>query len=296
MEEPIPERKDLFLTTLWVIYNEQAATIKTQVPRLQTIWKLNWESIGAQLPDIRRLPIDREKFFREIPFRLECIRTLEYAMVDGYFVIKAIFEALFKIYINKGELFYDFLDRDRTTVPFLIAEQLVGSLLQFIMMEPTVTPLGFIVIAKNKAIMKIKERTGIQILEDLQLNGFSTTISEIEHILTTLVDWGYLTQVQDPTTGGIAYRFVKDFTLSPPGQMIFNRKVKPLIEWTVELWRSLYNIRSIDTIIPDFYPQREFLVETVKHAATQGFLTAKNVIENIGDYYKLCMEHGLNPP
>ena len=105
--------------------------------------------------------------------------------------------------------------------------------------------------------------------------------------MNDMIELGYVSSEIKPDSGENIYKFVKDFSLSENGQKIFNKKIKPLLEWTIALWRSLFNIRSLDTPIPIDYPHREFLEETVKRAATQGFLSAYNVMENIADYYEL---------
>jgi len=292
----VSETKDLFLPTLWDILSEQAVTIKTQMPRLLSMLQQYWGKLNVQIPDIRRTPLEKVRFMQDIPYRIECIRNLQYAMNDGYFVIKALVDALFNIYINENLISEDFNDQDAIPVSFLISEQFVGSLLQFIVMDKTPIPMGFFIIAKNKMIMKLKGRSATQIREDLEKNGFNVSTEEINNVLHQLLELGYINAIPTSDSNDPIYKFVKEFTLTPDGQTLFQKKVKPLIEWAVELWRSLYNIRSIDTIIPDSYPFRDYLVETVKRAATQGFATAINVIENIGNYYQECLTQNQAVP
>jgi hypothetical protein len=290
------DRKDLFLKTLWDILNEQSVTIKTQLPRFQHLWSQYWNLPGVEFPEVRRVVLDRDRFLTDLPYRLECVRTLENAMTDAYFVIKAIITMLFRDYIDSGKIMEDFDPEDVRSVSFLIADQLVGSLLQFVSMEPMLIPIGFIVVAKNKAMMKLKGRTLSQIIDDLANNHLPANPEEIQGILQQMVEWGYLKIEYDAEKQVERYLFIKDYTLSPSGTQKYTQKIKSIVEWAVELWRSLYNIRSIDTVIPEDYPFRDFLVETVKRAATQGYLTAHNVIENIGNYYQHCLEQGQLPP
>jgi hypothetical protein len=288
--------KDLFLPTLWDIISEQSTTIKTQMPRLKHLWQTFWAALTMNLPDIRIIQLDKKRFFSEIPYRLECIRTLEYAMTDGFYVIKAIIDALFHQYIDSDLIQDDFGEQDAIPVSFLISENLVGSLLQFIVLDKTPIPIGFLLIAKNKSIMKLKGRTASQLLDDLHKNGFQSTLDEISNVLLEMQSLGYLAGEMDIELNEIRYKFIKDFTVSAPNEKKYQSKIKPLLEWAVELWRSLYNIRAIDTIIPDTYPYPEFLRETVARAATQGYMSAQNVIENIGNYYKMILEQKLTVP
>ncbi len=74
------------------------------------------------------------------------------------------------------------------------------------------------------------------------------------------------------------------------------KKVRPLLDWAIEMWRSLFNIRSLNIVVPEVYPMQEFLIETLKRASTQGFANAVNVIENIANYYQHCLDQGLEVP
>jgi hypothetical protein len=287
------QRKDFFLSTLWEILNEQNTTIKTQFSRLQKMWDDNWPQLPIKFPEVRRISLDMDLFHSSLPNRLECVRTLQYAMTDTYFVIKSVVTSIFKDYLGSGFVKNEFVDEDLFALKYLIGEILVGSLLQFIAMEPDLVALDIIIVAKNKAILKLKGRNLTQIHQDLEKNGIHTSPELIHGLMEQLAEHGYLTITNDEIAQVPFYRFTKDFQLSGGGMKVFLQKIKPILEWTVEIWRSLYNIRSIDTVIPDDYPYRDFLVETVKRAATQGYLTAYNVMENIGNYYQLCLDNGI---
>ena len=287
---------DNFLRTLIEVIGEQSATIKTQQPRLHRLIQESWSNLAIELPQIRPVEMDKTRFLADLPYRLEVVRSLQHAMNDGYFVIKAIVDALFNNYIQSGQVGQDFSEEDQIPVSFLISEILVGSLLQFVVMDKSPIPIGFIIIAKNKSMMKLKSLTISRITEDLARNSFNTSAEEVGQVLEEMCELGYIEKELDSKTGETAFKFVREFKLSPEGEKHFQKHVKPLLEWAVELWRSIYNIRSMDTPIPENYPHREFLQETVKRAATQGFASAYNVMENIGNYYQTTIEQNLSVP
>jgi len=293
------QKKDLFLSTLGDILSEQSTTIRTQMPRLRNILEDYWKILKVTLPEIRPVVINKERFLThpsDLTYRIECVRSLQYAMMDLFFVIKAIAELLFNQYLSSDLISQDFSEQDKVPLSFLISEFFIGALLQFVSIDHSSIPTGFIVIAKNKALMKLKGRTSQQLLDDLEKNGFSSNIQEIDSILCFLTDLGYLSMEEEVTTNENRYKFIKDFKLTPEGEGIFQKKIRPVLDWAIEMWRSVYNVRSIDVIVPDNYPYREFLTETVKRAATQGYETAYNVMENIGNYYEICLNKGFHVP
>ncbi len=91
---------DLFLSTLWNILSEQATTIKTQVPRLSMMWENYWQNLEVTLPEIRFLSLDKDQFFSEIPYRIECVQNLQYAMTDTYTVIKTLLYVIYTRYLS----------------------------------------------------------------------------------------------------------------------------------------------------------------------------------------------------
>ena len=278
---------DNFLKTLLEIIREKSSIIKSQIPRLQKLWFQFWGNDQFELKTIRSVVFIEEKFITDLNYRIEVVRNLQYAMNDGFFVIKSIIEPIFNIYFNSEFISKDFAIDDIVAVKLIISEILVGSLLQFIVLDKKSIPIHYIIVAKNKALMKLKALSIDRIVIDMEKNGFEVSHDFVKSIMNDMIELGYVSSEIEPDSGEIVYKFVKDFSLSETGQKIFNKKIKPLLEWTIALWRSLFNIRSLDTPIPIDYPHREFLEETVKRAATQGFLSAYNVMENIADYYEL---------
>ena len=94
---------------------------------------------------------------------------------------------------------------------------------------------------------------------------------------------GLLTRYIDENTE--KYKLEKDITLTPEAETVFNEKFKLFIEKAMGLYRTMFDIRTLDTKIPENYPLRSYLAETVKHAATQGYTNAVQVIYYIIQYY-----------
>ncbi len=288
---------DNFLRTLLQVVKEKSSNIKAQIPRLHKLWVQFWgDNTQIELKTIRPVVVNDNRFISDLKYRITVVRNLEYAMNDGFFVVKLIVESVFNSYINSELMSEDFINDDLVAAKLMISDILVGSLLQFIVLEKSSIPIPYIVIAKNKALMKIKALSIDRIVNDLKKNGFEVSNEYVSSVLNDMIEIGYVSGEKDIDTGQIVYKFVKDFSLSEAGQIKFDKKIKPLLEWTISIWRSLFNIRSLDTPIPNDYPHRNFLEETVKRAATQGFLSAHNVMGNIAKYYENTIENNLKVP
>ena len=287
---------DNFLRTLHEIVKNKSSVIRVQIPRLQKLWLQFWGETQVELKTIRSVVVDDERFISDLKYRIEVVRNLQHAMNDGFFVVKSIIEPIFNLYVDSDLISKDFTNEDLVTAKLMISDLIVGSLLQFIVLDKSSIPIPYIIIAKNKALMKIKALSINRIVDDLKKNGFEVSDEYVSSVLNDMIELGYVSSENNIDSGENEYKFVKDFLMSAEGQKKFDQKIKPLLEWTIALWRSLFNIRSLDTPIPNNYPHREFLEETVKRAATQGFLSAYNVIENIVNYYEIVKEKNLEVP
>jgi len=287
---------DNFLRTLLEVVKEKSSNIKAQIPRLHKLWMKFWGNNQIELKTIRPVVVDDERFLSDLKYRIEVVRNLQHAMNDGFFVVKSIIDSIFNNYIDSDLISEDFTNDDLVAAKLIISDILVGSLLQFIVIDKSTIPIPYIIIAKNKAMMKIKALSINRIVDDLKKNGFEVSNEYVSSVLNNMIEFGYVSSENIIDSGEIVYKFVKDFTLTEAGQRKFDKKIKPLLEWTIALWRSLFNIRSLDTPIPHDYPHRAFLEETVKRAATQGFLSAHNVMENIVNYYEIIIENNLKVP
>ncbi len=288
---------DKFLRTLLEVVKEKSSIIKVQIPRLHKLWIQFWGKTQVELKTIRPVVVDDERFISDLKYRIEVVRKLQYAMNDGFFAVKSIIEPIFNKYIDSDLISEDFTNNDLVVAKLVISDLIVGALLQFVVLDKSSIPIPYIIIAKNKALMKVKALSANRIVEDLKKNGFEVSNEYVSSVLNDMIELGYVSSEKIIDSGEIVFKIIKDFSLSVEGQRKFDKKIKPLLEWAIALWRSLFNIRSLDTpISKKDYPHHEFLEETVKRAATQGFLSAHNVIENIANYYEIIIENKLEVP
>ena len=289
---------DLFLLTLWKIIKKDKIFIQSQMRRFTKLWGQHLAEIEPAPHKIREIPILEEDFFESNQKKLIILRKLEISLVDGYYSVKSVVETLFVKYFQDSELFLNnFKESDRIPAKYIAAEALLGALLQFVSSEKELVPLKYIIVAKNRSMLKLKGLTDKKILLNVKPGGSELDRDKINDVLAELVRLGYVERTAVKTDGAqnlegarYFYKWKKDLKLSPEGETFYNSFINPIINWTVQLWRSLYNIRELDVVIPENYKFRSFLMKTVAKAATQGFRSCYSVIKNIQKYYELVIE------
>ncbi|MHA1648502.1 MAG: hypothetical protein ACTSVL_13120, partial [Promethearchaeota archaeon] len=100
---------DNFLRTLLEVVKEKSSNNKAQMPRLQKLWIQFWGETQIELKTIRSVVVDDKRFISDLKYRTEVVRNLEYAMNDGFFVVKSIVESIFNNYIDSDLMSEDFI-------------------------------------------------------------------------------------------------------------------------------------------------------------------------------------------
>lgn len=278
---------DKFLNTLLEVVSTQQSFIKSQSFRLDSLWKTQWSSFGP-IPTLTPFQLDPYKFSMEKLYRIEILRKLQEVMETGFLLLETIVEVLFQKYFSSELIKTKFPSQDLIPLSLKVNDIVIGSLLQFVRDARVSIPVGFIAIAKYKTLMNLIPLPVSRMVEELSNEGYTCDFNTIEATMKYLEDLGYVEIHSDPEQNDQepTYRFVKEFQLSPTGEETFLQEIKPLLDWMVGMWQSLYNVRSLDTPIPEEYPHREELAVIVAQAATQGYHTARAVIQNLANYYE----------
>ncbi len=277
---------DKFLPILTEVVGRTASFLKTQVPRLSQLWTNFWRHFEPNPRGITQIPFDASQFEADLGYRLQTLQTLERAIVDGYHVERMIFATIFQKMLSSPDL-GNFLSAASLPVfGFKIAETLVASLGQFIALDPTILPARYVIVAKNKAMIRLRGMSDTQILESVAGSKITATLDEIRAVMSQLAQWG-LIEVTREGNGVETYRNLQNFTLEGDDEQFYASEVKPVLEWAVQLWRSFYNLRELNTPIAPDRPHASFLDKTVSRAATQGFQSAHFVVANLVKYYEM---------
>ncbi|MHA1727685.1 MAG: hypothetical protein ACTSWY_03020 [Promethearchaeota archaeon] len=265
-------------------------------------------SVEPEPHRIRDFKPNKLRFFENDDYKIKILHEFEISVVDGYYCIKSIVSTLFNNYFTNSELFLKDVDEnDRIPMIYMAADTLIGSLLQFLSTEKEIVNIKYLVVVKNKSMLKLKGMFGGEILNNLRASGFKSDLEKIQKIMGELVELGYVEMrnvsknvlkigkemEKTGKKGQFFYKWIKNFELSPEGQNFYKKNIHQVIVWAVQLWRSLYNIRELDVVIPEKYKFRTFLEKTVAKAATQGFMSSYWVVKNLQKYYKLVIEDDL---
>jgi hypothetical protein len=291
--------KDLFLSTLWEIIDKEINFIKTQMPRFHKYWNQYFIAIEPNPHIIQLFEANKDEFFDNDKYKVEILKKLEQSLMEGYYAVKTVVITLFHKYFQNSELFCNtFIEEDRHAVIFMAAEKLIGSLLQFLSTEKDIVPLKCLITAKNRSMLKLKGLNDERILENLRGSGFEVSIENLHNVMEELISEGYVSkrgltdaekEGKDPTCLYF-YKWIKDYKLTPAGDTAYRRNILGIIEWAVELWRTMFNFRELDVVIPEDYKWKSFLDKTVSKAATQGFMNAYWIVKNITKYYEMIIQ------
>ncbi|MHA1341077.1 MAG: hypothetical protein ACTSRZ_14000 [Promethearchaeota archaeon] len=288
-------KSDIFEETLWEVIEKEASFINTQIPRLIKLWELHLGNLPAKLPEIHEFKPNKDYFYENNVNKIAVLRELERCLVEGYKLIKFIVDVIFNKYFNDSKFFLEtFNEQDRVLVKYKAAEVLIGSLLQFLNSERDLISLKYIIISKNKSMLRIKEMTDQKIYEKTLKDGFKCKLKDIHHIFDELTSLNMISKKEFVEESGnssnIKYVYKwnlnKDFSLSSEGEKAYKTYIHPILEWAVGYWRSIYNVRALDVKIPEHYKWRTHLEKITSRAATQGFKSAYWVIKNIRNYYE----------
>ncbi|MHA1619847.1 MAG: hypothetical protein ACTSVZ_11245 [Promethearchaeota archaeon] len=281
------QMEDKFLNTLWEVLAKEAMIVKTQKIRLKEILILNWKEFDFGISPLDDFVIERERFYSNIEYRIQILSQLNAIFLQTKDAIVRIVEIL-TYYPDSEKCSDTFAGENIANIRYTIAERLLGSLLPIIKWCPFQLDLDLLIFGTMKPILKLAGLTTGEIHEKLLSYGKSFSLDEVSSFLS-------LNQGDGPNLllngfkndeGEINWTIKRSWTLSEENIHIFDSKVGPIINWAIGSWRSMYNLRELDTPIPDSYSQAQGLREVLSRAATQGFHSASDVITNLIQYYR----------
>jgi hypothetical protein len=121
----------------------------------------------------------------------------------------------------------------------------------------------------------------------LSKDGVELTPYAINETMLRFADLGLITvDTDDPAL----YLHVKKLELSADQERAVQSGFFPIVEWAIETWRTMFNIRELNTPIPDSYPRKDALSRIVSYAATQGYTYAHYCMSELKRYFQLCQQ------
>ncbi|MHA1675191.1 MAG: hypothetical protein ACTSYI_16390 [Promethearchaeota archaeon] len=291
------QMEDKFLNTMWEVLSKEAMIIKTQKIRLKELLTINWKGFDFGIAPLDDFTLEKVPFYSDIEYRIQILSQLNSIFFQTKDAIVRIVEILVVYYPDSENCANTFSGKDQVEkeeksskldIRYTIAEKFIGSLLPIIKWCSFHIDLDLLIFGTMKPILTLTGLTTSEIHEKLLTYGKSYSLDEVSTFLSSYQDKDLNSFLKGAKTddGEINWTLQRSWELSEKSQNIFDSTVGPIINWAIGSWRSMYNLRELDTPIPDNYPQASGLREVLSRAATQGFHSASDVITNLIQYYK----------
>ncbi|MFX1236726.1 MAG: hypothetical protein ACFFAS_10675 [Promethearchaeota archaeon] len=274
-----------FTDKLYEIVYKLSSIGKSQGYRFQVKWNEYFGGFGKPHV-VRNIPIEESKFVSDIDYRITVLKTLEQALVDGFYTIKSLLEVLYKQFFNDSELLQnDFSEKDQVILKYIVAKDILGNLIQYNRLDNETVPLKFNVIARNYAMMKLREISEDEILKNLEkLNFKAIDLAKVREVMEEIEKDGIIQM--DLKEDKYYYRIKNKLKLSEKGKDKYTKNLEHLVLWPTQFWRSMYNIRELNVTPDDSLKYGDFLKKVLSKSATQGFTPTHYVVKNLIKYYE----------
>ncbi|MBY8990777.1 MAG: hypothetical protein KGD58_08495 [Candidatus Lokiarchaeota archaeon] len=278
-----------FLTKLLDVVHKLSNIAKTQSYRLKTKWDEYLKPLNKEPHLIRQISLDKKKFLNEIDYRIDVLKNVEQAFVDGFHSIKSILQILYESYFESDLFKVDFLPDDQLILKYLVAKKILGDLIQYNAIDHETVPIKYNIIARNYTVIKLKGQTDEEILGTLKkLNINDVGLAELTKLMQEIRSDGiiYITKKNNRNV----YEIQKELELSKEGEIKYRNYLAPIVDWPTGFWRSFYNIRELNVSLNEECKHRDFLTKVLTKTATQGYSPAHYVIKNLIKYFEKIQE------
>jgi hypothetical protein len=279
------ESDDNFLRILLDVCKKTIQNGKIQNARMMDLWQKHLAKYNVEYQALRPHEFDANEFVASNENRIEVLAFCDEVLVDAYWAIKMVAIALFQEIPKQlpGNSTFS-SPEDVVNFKLRIAEKFVNALINFFVAERSVLEPAEFVYGIISTFLRVKKMMRIEeIQETLSKDGADFSSDELTAIMATLEGTGILkTDPADPSL----YRYAKKLELAKEQEDEIQKEFFPIVEWAIESWRTLFNIRELNTPIPESYPQRKVLEHVVSYAATQGFTPAQFCLGEIKKYYE----------
>ncbi|MFX1324264.1 MAG: hypothetical protein ACFE8N_04860 [Promethearchaeota archaeon] len=280
-----------FLNKLVEVVYKLSNIAKQQSYRLKSKWEEYLKPIKDTPYLVRDIPLDKKKFIEDIDYRIQVLKTVEQAVVDGFYAIKAVLNTLYNSYFDSELFRSDFSDDDQLILKYLVAKEILGNLIQYNKMDHDSVPLKYNIMGRNYYTMKLKSESANEILSNLEkLNIKNLKLVDLNEIMEEIKKDGIIDiKKQDEE---YFYEIKRTLNLTPEGDRKYNNLLAPIVNWPTGFWRSFYNIRELNVTPDESCKYQDFLTKTLAKSATQGFGPTDYVFKNLIKYYEKIKEEG----
>lgn len=281
-----------FLERLHEVSSKLIVIANTQSSRFKTKWNEYLKPFNDKPYVVRKLPLplNKDKFINDIDFRIEILKLLGQAVLDGFYSIKSLLYTLYNSYFESDLFKKDFSEEDQLILKYLVSKEILGNLIQYNIMDHETVPLKYNIIARNYALMKLQGVNNKEIQSNLKRLQIELNLPEINQLMKEIRKDG-LISISKKGKAKI-YNVNKDLTLSQNGEKKYiTTGLQALIAFPTQFWRSFYNIRELNITPVKGFKYRQFLIKVLSKSAIQGFTATEYVFKNLIKYFEKIKEN-----
>lgn len=278
-----------FLNKLLEVVYKLSNIVKTQSFRFKKKWDEYLKPLNSKPHVVRQISLEKEKFLKDIDYRISVLNNVEQSVVDGFHSIKSLLQTLYNQYFDSDLFKNDFSEDDQIILKYLVAKQILGNLIQYNKLDHESVPLKYNIIARNYVLIKLKGQTNSEILDSLhKLNITNVKSSELNKIMKEIKVDGII-KIKKKGKSNF-YELNRELELSKDGKEQYIKTLQALIDWPTLFVRSFYNIRELNVTPDKNVKYRDFLIKVLTKSATQGYSPTHFVFKNLIKYYEKIKE------
>jgi hypothetical protein len=278
-----------FLNKLLEVVYKLSSIAKTQSYRFKKKWEDYLQPFNKNPHLVRQIPLDKDKFLKDIDYRIAVLKNLKGALNDGLNSIQSLLHTLYKSYFDSELFKNDFSAEDQLILKYLVAKEILGNLIQYNKIDHETVPLKYNILARNYIMLKLKDQSDTEILDSLEkLNISEINSANLNEYMDQIKNDGIINIEKEKES--YIYKLNKTLELSTEGKLKYGQTLQSLIDWPTLFWRSFYNIRELNVTLDAKCRQHEFITKTLVKSATQGYIPTNFVITNLIKYYEMIKE------
>jgi hypothetical protein len=278
-----------FLEKLSDVVGKLISIARAQGSRFEKLWEDLFSSVNEDHHKMRDIKFIGEKFLKDIDYRIEILKSLEISQIDGFYCIKSILETLYNYYFDSDLFRNNFSKQDQLLLKYIVAREILGTLIQFNQLDHETVPLKYNIIGRNYLLIKLNGQKDVDILQNMVKLNINIELAQLNKILDEVVSEGIVNKTK--TGNNFFYTLNKELELTEIGKKQYNAiGLRQIVEWPTQFWRSFYNIRELNVTIDENAKYRDFLHQILAKSATQGFTAANYVFKNLIKYYEKIKE------
>ncbi|TKJ22705.1 MAG: hypothetical protein CEE43_05610 [Promethearchaeota archaeon Loki_b32] len=278
-----------FLNKLFEVVYKLSKIVKTQSPRFKKKWDEYLKPFDEKPHIVRQIPLDKTKFLKDIDYRIDVLKNVEQATVDGFYSTKTLLHTLYSSYFDSELFKKDFSEEDQLILKYFIAKEILGNLIQYNKLDHESVPLKYNIIGRNYTLIKLQGLSDLEILYSLKkLNMKGIELADVNNLMKEIEAEGIVIVEKKGKTN--YYYLNKEIALTKDGKLVYTQLLQSLVDWPTLFFRSFFNIRELNVTLDQNIKYHDFLQKILLKTATQGFSPTNFVFKNLVKYYEKIKE------